>query len=68
MSILQIGLEKMEVHLVQVEQVKTDWLSVSDIARENLQREIQHTKVDNSYRNYECDHSTLKENHVEHVN
>lgn len=49
MSHLQSGLEKMESHLVQAEQSKAKWAPVGDIARENLQREIQHTKVHNSY-------------------
>lgn len=49
MSHLQSGLEKMEGHLVQAEQSKAKWAPVGDIARENLQREIQHTKVHNSY-------------------
>uniref|UniRef100_A0A8W8JFQ6 Dystrophin n=1 Tax=Magallana gigas TaxID=29159 RepID=A0A8W8JFQ6_MAGGI len=44
MSHLQSGLEKMEGHLVQAEQSKAKWAPVGDIARENLQREIQHTK------------------------
>lgn len=39
----------MEGHLVQAEQSKAKWAPVGDIARENLQREIQHTKVHNSY-------------------
>lgn len=49
MSHLLSGLEKMEGHLVQTEQSKAKWAPVGEIARENLQREIQHTKVHNSH-------------------
>ncbi|XP_078330229.1 dystrophin-like isoform X4 [Crassostrea virginica] len=44
MSHLQSGLEKMEEHLVHAEQAKSKWTAAEDVSRDNLQREIQHTK------------------------
>ena len=51
MSHLQSGLEKMEEHLVHAEQAKSKWTAAEDVSRDNLQREIQHTKVGNQWSN-----------------